>query len=63
MIREVILEWKSSRDRGDTNVLIQMLEEDVDHLLNLRNNPRPERVEEEKRYRSHKLDVPPCLPP
>jgi hypothetical protein len=41
MIREVIREWKSSRDRGDTNVLLQMLEEDVDHLLNLRKQSAP----------------------
>lgn len=53
MIREVIREWKSGPDRGDTNVLIQMLEKEVDHLLNRRNSPRLERVEEEKRHRPH----------
>jgi hypothetical protein len=51
MIREVVREWKSGPDRGDTNVLIQMLEEEFDHLLSRRNTQRPERVEEEKGYR------------
>jgi hypothetical protein len=53
MIREVVREWKSGPDRGDTNVLIQMLEEEVDHLLNRRNSPRLERVKEDDRYSSH----------
>ncbi|WP_394889483.1 hypothetical protein ACG873_30020 [Mesorhizobium sp. AaZ16] len=53
MIREVVREWKSGPDRGDTNVLIQMLEEEIDHLLSRRNSQRSERVDEERRLRSH----------
>ena len=48
MIREVVREWKSGRDRGDTNVLIQMLEEEVEHLLGRRNSRRTDRIEDEE---------------
>jgi hypothetical protein len=56
MIREVVREWKSGRDRGDTNVLIQMLEEEVEHLLGRRNSRRTDRIEDEeddRRRRPH----------
>jgi hypothetical protein len=47
MIREVMPEWKSSRDRGDTNVLIRMLEEEIEHMIQRRNSRRTNRIGDE----------------
>jgi hypothetical protein len=47
MTREVIREWKSSRDRGDTNVLIRMIEEEIEHIIRRRNSRRTNRIDDE----------------
>ena len=53
MIREIVREWKSGPDRGDTNVLIHMLQEEFEHQAERRNSPRDERIAYQRPRLSH----------